>query len=441
MATCLSRILGPQLHTHPNILLMSNLPTVTTTRGYKKPYLKAMRDRIRLNKRTLPQIIEDNLDLPRTVPRPFEMGKEDVLNIHPKYAVRVNHNESNEHYKKTPVYIFNQLCVLEEGMNQALWLTNSKLMDQGKLPEKLQKLGVEAEKEDMTDQVYHAIKKSRHYDTTEKVIRIPRYSRNLVQSLLTVCNTVSDKYPRIVQRTGTDKHYIAASWQRGNDPIQVRGHAGTMISSAHPIAPIAGKEEIEATRTHQLPTFHPISPTIDLLQYNVYKLNHNFPGYFEGYPYQHAHTLYVFDDHLWTRKRIEKGLHAKGIMFAFGNALARARLKYGIDNDIDLETPIVTQSVATDGVNLSFVVVQLNTLRMTSNDGIKNMVWLDADNQLYNDQFPQDIKIVKSNKRRKTTKSYIKKMITKRDPEVGCQDLDMDVFRKFLSLHVHGAEH
>ncbi|XP_071958225.1 large ribosomal subunit protein mL37-like [Antedon mediterranea] len=436
-----SRILGLQVQAGNRNLCRSDLPIVTIIRGYKKEYLKVMRERNRLRKRTLSRVIEDKLNLQRTVPLAYDMEKKIELNVHPKYAVRVTHDDSNIHFKKTQVNIFNQICVLEEGVNQALWLTNSKLMDEGCLPERLQKLGVEAEKEGMTDQVHHAIKKSRHYDTMEKVIRMPRYSRNVVQSLITVCSSVADKYPKILQRSETDKHYVAASWRRGNDPIQVRGHAGTMLSSAYPIAPLVGSEVIEETRTHQLPTFHPISPLIDLLRYSVYKESHNFPGFFEGCAHPHAHTLYIFDDHLWTRKRISKGLHSKAIMFAFGNALSRARLQYGVDADIDLETPIVSQGVATDGASFSFAVVQLNTLRLASDDGIKNMVWLDADNLLYDDQYPQDIKIVKSNKRKKTRKWYIKKMITKRDPEVGCQELNMDIFRKFLALYVHGAEH
>ena len=67
------------------------------------------------------------------------------------------------------------------------------------------------------------------------------------------------------------------------------------------------------------------------------------------------------------------------------------------------------------------------------------MVWLDSDNVLFNDMYPQDIPIFRRKKNRKTKVSYIKKMKTRRDPLLGCQDLDVNVYRKFLACYVNGA--
>lgn len=43
------------------------------------------------------------------------------------------------------------------------------------------------------------------------------------------------------------------------------------MNSMTPIAPVASKEEILATKEHILETFYPIAPTIDLQEVNVYK--------------------------------------------------------------------------------------------------------------------------------------------------------------------------
>ena len=108
--------------------------------------------------------------------------------------------------------------------------------------------------------------------------------------------------------------------------------------------------------------------------------------------------------------------------------------------EIDLPTPIVTQCIVTNGVKFSFIHVQLNTLRLNSSDGPKNMVWLDAENPLYLDMYPQNIKIYRTKGNRKTDKRYWKPLV-KRDPELGCRELDVGVFKKFLGCYLNGAVH
>lgn len=41
------------------------------------------------------------------------------------------------------------------------------------------------------------------------------------------------------------------------------------------------------------------------------------------------------------------------------------------------------QSVGTDGRVFQFLVLQLNTTDLASNDGVKNLVWVDSDQLLY----------------------------------------------------------
>lgn len=52
-------------------------------------------------------------------------------------------------------------------------------------------------------------------------------------------------------------------------------------------------------------------------------------GFKEGYPYPHAHTLFLMEMGN-TPKLLPEQLRAKMVMFTFGNALARAQALYGV---------------------------------------------------------------------------------------------------------------
>lgn len=52
-------------------------------------------------------------------------------------------------------------------------------------------------------------------------------------------------------------------------------------------------------------------------------------GFREDYPYPHAHTLFITEAGDTPKLQPEQ-LRAKLLMFAFGNALARARALYGV---------------------------------------------------------------------------------------------------------------
>lgn len=54
-------------------------------------------------------------------------------------------------------------------------------------------------------------------------------------------------------------------------------------------------------------------------------------GFKDGYPYPHPHTLYFLESANVRPDRFRpEQLRAKMLMFAFGNALAKARVLYGV---------------------------------------------------------------------------------------------------------------
>ncbi|NWR71035.1 RM37 protein, partial [Centropus unirufus] len=249
----------------------------------------------------------------------------------------------------------------------------------------------------------------------------------LFEDLIHLCRLMSAKYPVLTKRMLARNYRIAATWERESILLQVRGLNGILLNSMTPIPPVASKEEVLATEDHVLETFYPISPTIDLQEVNVYKeLNDtgkSGSGCFrDGYPYSHPHTLFFLESANIRPNRFRpEQLRAKMLMFAFGNALAKAKVLYGNDPKV-LEQPVVVQSIGTDGQLFQFMVFQLNTTDLVSNDGIKNLVWIDSDQNLYEKaQCSPEIK---------------KKVVVK---PAGIHGFQPDTFKKFLALYLHGA--
>lgn len=285
-------------------------------------------------------------------------------------------------YKEQPCYIFHQRCRLLEGMKQALWLTKTKLIEG--LPKKVLSLVDDPTNhiENQEQRVLDIISHSRLWHSTEDIPKRETYCPLIVDNLLQLCKSQIIKHPSLARRTSAQNCSLATTWNRESLLLQVRGTSSTMLSAKDPLPPIASREEVEATRSHVLETFYPISPTIDLQECHVYEVKED-TGFREGYPYPHPHTLYILEKaNLRPQRFLPEQLRAKMLLFAFANALAQARLLYGNTARV-LEQPIVVQSVGTDGRVFQFLVLQLNTTDLTSSEGVKNLVWTDSDQLLY----------------------------------------------------------
>ncbi|NWY56772.1 RM37 protein, partial [Chionis minor] len=312
-----------------------------------------------------------------------------------------------------------------QGVRQAQWLTKTKLVE-GLPPSVLSIVDNPAHQlEGHEERVKHAISHARFWDTTEVAPMREHYCPVLFEDLIHLCRSMSAKYPSLAKRMLARNYKIAATWERESILLQVRGLNGILINSLAPIPPVASKEEILATEEHVLETFYPISPTIDLQEVNVYKeLNDTGKSrrFKDGYPYSHPHTLFFLESaNVRTNRFRPEQLRAKMLMFAFGNVLAKAKVLYGNDPKV-LEQPVVVQSIGTDGQLFQFMVFQLNTTDLVSSDGVKNLVWIDSDQNLY--EKAQCVPEVK------------KRVVTK---PAGIYGFQPDTFKKFLALYLHGT--
>ncbi|XP_006896373.1 PREDICTED: 39S ribosomal protein L37, mitochondrial-like [Elephantulus edwardii] len=101
----------------------------------------------------------------------------------------------------------------------------------------------------------------------------------------------------------------------------------------------------------------------------------------------------------------------------------RCRLLEGMKQALwVLEQPVTVQSVGTDGRLFQFLVFQLNTTDLASDAGVKNLVWVDSDQLLYEHFWCRPV--------------IKKKVMVEPVGPVGYQP---ETFKKFLALYLHGA--
>ncbi|XP_067109519.1 39S ribosomal protein L37, mitochondrial [Osmerus mordax] len=322
-------------------------------------------------------------------------------------------------YKKKPCYVFHQRTNVVEGVKQALWLTKSKMIKG--LPAQVLSLADDPANQipNQDEMVQNAIKHSRFWDTTEQRPPRQKFCLSLMRNLLHLCGGLQVRHPALGRRILAEKYSPVATWSRGEELFQVRGQNGLLLSSTAPLPVLAGKEEVEATVDHTLETFYPLSPTIDLSIIHLYQES-NHTGFRGDYPYPHPHTLFFMEDGS-TVKLLADQLRAKMIMFAFGNALARAHALYGSEAG-ELDRPVVVQAVGSNGRMFQYVILQLNTTSLQSDHGAKNLVWVEEDQELYD-------------------YAKIRPLIRKKVVQVpaGLSGYQPETFRKFLSLYLHGA--
>ncbi|KAM4641555.1 large ribosomal subunit protein mL37 [Discoglossus pictus] len=323
-------------------------------------------------------------------------------------------------YRDQPAYVFNRSCRLLGGVRQALWLTKSALIPG--LPRPIQ--GIYEDPgyhfSNHEELAHNVVANACLWHSTEDQPAREVFCPKLLHGLLHLCRTQNSKFPALSQRSVADNCRLAVSWTRESNIYQVRGIEGSFLSARTPLAPLASTDEIQNTEQSALESLHPLSPAIDLQEVNVYEEKID-SGFRPGYPFSHPHTVYLMDPCSTKAKFLPDQLRAKMIMVAYGTALAKAKMLLG-ENAKTLQHPVVVQSIATDGQLFQFMLFQLNTLDLDSNDGVKNMVWMDADQPLY------DSALCVPKMKRKVVVA-----------PANVSGFQPATFRKFWAMYLHGA--
>jgi len=173
------------------------------------------------------------------------------------------------------------------------------------------------------------------------------------------------------------------------DLIHLSGKVHSVLYRDAPLPPPADQSIVDETAHETLPELWPLRPTIDLLPKHIYD-NEDMLTFRKGKCPKLSHPIFPhtlgiswgkwWEKYGYTYDRMyePEDCLTRAFMTTFGAAVAQARLLYGEDVQGELRSPVVLQSIATNGFNFDFITLQLNTLDLSSPAGVKNMVWIDA---------------------------------------------------------------
>ncbi|XP_064650784.1 large ribosomal subunit protein mL37-like [Lineus longissimus] len=328
-----------------------------------------------------------------------------------------------------PLLCVNKRVRLVEGEKQACILTKTQPFDG--LPPSVQELVGKEEIPYQDDLMQRAILQAHCWDTTQE--KLPkRYNKQipgwkykaewgipqekivhiLYSNILRLCSSVSTRYPEILTtRRLNEDAYVNTNYQHNGTPIMIKGSHQYLITSDRPLAPFADETMVDDSVQHTMPDLFPLFPTIDLHKTNLYTMENN-TGWQMPYSHNIPHTLFVSNGtKLWNPDQ----LNANSMMFLFGHLIAHAKAKYGADATT-LPEPISGQCVHTNGIDFHLIFYQLNTLDFSSTEGIKNFVWFDRSNRLFEKRVPKRAML-------RNTKY---------------EDYDPVVFKKLLAVYLNG---
>lgn len=217
------------------------------------------------------------------------------------------------------------------------------------------------------------------------------------------------------------------------DLLHLSGKLSRVIYGDAPLPPPAGKQAVDETVGETIPTLWPMKPTLDLLPKHIYDDAAMLT--FKKTPSLsrplYPHTIGISWGLWWDkygntldRDNEPEDCLTRAFMMTFGAAVAQARLMHGKDVQGELRSPVVLQSIATNGFNFNFITLQLNTLDLSSPDGVKNIAWIDAGPQ---NNIREDWRPTTQMGSRDSQKPYV------------LREFNPVVFEKVLAMYLNGG--
>lgn len=378
----------------------------------------------------IPRILQNKgVEIVDTTTRPEEEEWRPPVDDPRFYQPPEHHELSN--YNEDPAFVCTPQLCMHQGVKQAACLAKAQVF-QG-LPPAIDSIMQSVQLPDLTNTLLQRyIMQAQYWNTTKERLpkRIdprkpgwkfkPQYgipakmqAGILIRNLLRLCQAQVTTYPSLGERRQIYNHYLNSHYFYKGQPVVVRGLSECLVTADRPLPRFADEESVDATVQHVLPDMFPMLPTIDLLNVHNYTLE-NHTGLRSEWTRNHLHTIVIADNNYHkTDHRL-----ARDILFCLGYTVAKAKQYYG---DVSrLPAPVCVQSVSMDHQTLSFVCFQLNTLSLDSDSGVKNQVWVDGGNHLFQKILGQP---------------WMPKAIRYERLE----DLDPSVFHKLLAFYLNGA--
>lgn len=239
-------------------------------------------------------------------------------------------------------------------------------------------------------------------------VPVRRKVTNVLASYHQLCEKLTSELPEALERTRFAQVLSNACFQKADGNTMVfQGEADTLTTSRVPLGPFGSPEEVQATAQAPLPDLYPAKYTLDLDRAHIYRMDDVYPV-----PHvtlnQHPHTLHVTHPYPYFWFPREK--LARAIMACFTFAAARARHLYGADT-LTLPEPLAVQCTYSDESTFGFLAYQLNTLDLSSDEGVKNQVWVEGEPH---------------------------RLFESCDPHQGMLGHNPNVFQRFLAFYTNG---
>jgi len=312
-------------------------------------------------------------------------------------------------------------------------LNLTKTLHMGEISSCLQDIVIDAAtRESMMPKFRQNIIQTRLINFDGEIATRDKCALPLMQNMLRVVWSSTNRFPGLLETSLTYKPHVSTYWERAHK-IQVAGHVGFLLSSKNQLKQVADSEEVKKTKEIEVEKPDIISPLFHLNTSK--KTNPKFEtGFYNNSPFPYPHTFIMVCEDI---KQNTSQLVGQGIMFSCARLVADAVQKHNYQMGDELEKPLATQCILTDGIRLTFIHYQLNTLSFSDDGGIKNMAWISPGVFMYKRIVFDDIE-----KREKTAKERKRFRRAKKDPakhEIVLEDFNDECFETFVKMIVNGC--
>lgn len=349
------------------------------------------------------------------------------------FTEKVPETEKKDYHEET-LYHLSTINKFSEGINQACMLTKTQSFEG--FPTEIQDLIGKVSIKDQELCLQRAIMQSQVWDSARTLlprhidrenlqwkfartfgITHKRSASILLSNMIRMCQGLVGQYPSMLDRQFVLKPGYETVYKYKDFNLRIASELECLAVGRKPFKPFGDAELVKESVDYTLPDMYPVLPTIDLNQTNNYTireqgvLKDKIPTNIPSQPL----LMFAISTQFWKPEYKQ----AYNIMQCFGFAAQEARRLYG-PTVKELPQPITLINVNMDWTTLNFLCFQLNTVDVSTDEGVKNFVWYDSGNKMFVKHHPQPWKEEEMYKKFRYT------------------DFNPEPFEKFLAVFLHG---
>jgi len=198
-----------------------------------------------------------------------------------------------------------------------------------------------------------------------------------------ICTHPDISLEKILSTNSTSRPHLCASWESRGEKFQLRGpnRLSELIYSKEMQPLFANEDEVNSTTNEDIVWDDVISPHFDMHK-RLVRFKNESPFNTSSdtkLPFPHPHTLLNYTKPMRVYKTQVTG---RSILYCFATTMTHA-IEGGAEMGEPLTSPVPVKMLVFDGTSFHFVCFQLNTLDFSDEAGVKNIAWVDSENELY----------------------------------------------------------